>query len=525
MKSPLKTLVTAAAALALAAGCTTGSSSSGGGGGTSGTLTIAVGADIDTFDPQAQVSASVIQRLQQVVESLTTLDEKGDLQPLLATSWKEAPDGLSWTFTLRQGVKFHDGTPMNAAAVKFSLDRVNDPNTLKARPDALTVISSTEAVDDTHVKVNLKNKYPALPRALSLPVGGITSPEGAKKAPNTPQQLVAPVGTGPYVYVKNTKGDALTLTRNDDYWGDKPTYKTQIWKVVPEATSRLALIKSGGADIILDPPGTDLAGLRKDSSVTVEQINATNAVQLVMKEQGAAPQLADVRVRQAISMAINRKEIVDKLAFGAAEELKSAMVPTTFGACDAQNYPFDPDRAKQLLAEAGATNLTLRMAAPNGRYLNDYKIGEAVAGNLRAVGINVDLANPTDFPTYLSTIYTPPADSTVDIYLIGLGSVFLDGSHALRSFTKANFPPTGYNGGYYDNPKFEQLVAKADQESAESTRKDLICNAQKVLMKDAPSAFLYALKVPVVMSSKLTGLIGNPAGLINPAWVHSAKSD
>ncbi|MDQ7908032.1 ABC transporter substrate-binding protein [Phytohabitans sp. ZYX-F-186] len=501
-----------------AAGCTTGSDS-GGSGGTD-TLTIAVGADIDTFDPQAQVSASVIQRLQQVVESLTTLGADGTLKPLLATEWKAAPDGMSWDFTLRQGVTFSDGTPLNAAAVKFSLDRVNSPETLKARPDALVVIKSTEVVDDTHVRINLKSKYPALPRALSLPVGGILSPDATRKAPNSVQQVVAPVGTGPYAFKENVKGDHLTLTANQSYWGDKPTFATQIWKVVPEATSRLALLKSNGADIILDPPGTDLASLREDDSVELTLVNATNAVQLVMKTQSKqAPQLADPRVRQALSYAINREQIVKVLAYGAAEPLKSPVVPWTFGACDANNYAYDPAKAKQLLAEAGATNLKLRMGAPNGRYLNDYKIGEAVAGDLRAAGVQVDLANPTDFPTYLATVYTPPQEATLDVYIMGLGSVFLDGGHALRNYLKANFPPTGYNGGYYDSPEFDQMVNTLNQEGDETVRAGLICDAQKKLMRDAPAAFLYALQVPVAVSAELTGLIGHPAGMINPSWV------
>jgi peptide/nickel transport system substrate-binding protein len=512
--------------LAIAVALVLSTTACGGGSGSSGTdkksetLTIAVGADIDTFDPQAQVSASVMQRLQQVVESLTLIDPDGNLQPLLATKWEAAADGMSWTFTLRENVKFSDGEPFNADAVKFSLDRINSPATLKARPDALGIIKSTEVVDPTHVKINLKSPYPAIPRAVSLPVGGIISPKATRTAPNSVEQVVAPVGTGPYVFKENVKSDHLALTSNPNYWGKKPTFKTQIWKVVPEATSRLALLKSKGADVILDPPASNLASLQKDSSVSVTLINATNAVSLYFKNNSKhAPQLSNPEVRRALSYAINRDQIIKVLAFGAAAPLNSPVPPWVFGSCDAGNYGYDPAKAKQLLADAGATNLSIRMVAPNGRYLNDYKIGEAVAGDLRAVGVNVTLANPTDFPTYLNTIYTAPEQSQVDAYIIGLGSVFLDGGHAIRSYMTQNVPPGGFNGAYYSNKEFDALMSKVDQEGNEATRKGLICDALKILVKDAVGVYMYGLRVPVVSSSNLTGLTGNPAGLVNTSWV------
>lgn len=488
-------------------------------------LRIAIGADIDTFDPQAQVSVTVMQRLQQVVESLTVIDPKGDLKPQLATKWAAASDGMSWIFTLRQKVTFSDGEPFNAAAVKFSLDRINSPATLKAKPDALVNIASTQVIDPTHIKINLKTPYPALARAMSLPVGGILAPKATLKSPNSIEQVVAPVGTGPYIFKEIVKGDHLTLNLNPNYWGTKGTFKTQIWSVVPDANSRLALLKSNGADVILDPPGSQLASLGKDKSVKVELVNATNAVSLYFKEgPNNPPALSNPIVRQALSYAINKAQIIKVLTYGAAAPLKSPLPDWVFGSCNAGNYGYDPVKARQMLLAAGASDLSIRMAAPNGRYLNDYAIGEAIAGDLRAVGVKVTLANPTDFPTYLNTIFTKPADTQIDAFMNGLGSVFLDGGHALRSYKTVSFPPGGFNGAYYSNPDFDSLMKIIDTQGVESVRKGLICDANKILVKDAVGVYLYALKVPVVMSSKVKGLVQNPAGLVNTSWITPSTS-
>src|SRR6266700_473557 len=213
----------------------------GGGGGqqTSGgtkhgdTLRVAIGIDPDTLDPAAQTTTTSAQIVDMMAETLVRVDEKGVVQPLLATKWDPAPDGLSYTFTLRQGIKFQDGTPFNAQAVKFSLDRILDPKTFKAQPGILggkTGIDHVDVVDDSHVKITLKSRLAPFVAAMTQTVTAILSPASVNVAPNKPEHVTQPVGTGPYKFQERVAGDHITMTANKDYWGTRANYDTQVYK-------------------------------------------------------------------------------------------------------------------------------------------------------------------------------------------------------------------------------------------------------------------------------------------------------
>jgi peptide/nickel transport system substrate-binding protein len=159
------------------------------------------------------------------------------------------------------------------------------------------------------------------------------------------------------------------------------------------------------------------------------------------------------------------------------------------------------------------------MVAPSGRYLNDYQIAQAIAGMFQAVGVKATLANPTDFATYLATIYGPRNGLPFDAYMIGLGDPSVTASASLGNFLANQAPPRGYNGVYYDNSQYTDLVTRADSELETAKRNALYCDAQKILWNDAPSLWLYELQVPVAMNKNLKGLVGLPSGVINPSWV------
>lgn len=510
-----------ASAVLLMSACGSGGDTAGGNA-DDGTLTLAIGADMTGLDPAAQNSTSNMQRLRQVVESLTTLDSTGELQPLLATDWEVSEDGMTWTFKLREGVTFSDGEPFNADAVKFSMDRLLSGDVVGGRPDAMIAIDETVVVDDLTVEFKMKEPYAALPAALYQPMAGIVSPASIEQDGNSMESIVAPVGTGPFEFVDYVAGEHFTLTRNDDYWGEKPAYREQVWQVVPEATTRLAMLRSDGADIVFDPPVTDLEALQNDSGYATEMVQLPQAMLLFINQESTpAPELQDVRVRRALSYAVNREQIIEELAVGAGELLPGGPLPSfDFGACDAGNYGYDPEQAKSLIQEAGVEGLKLRMAAPNGRYLNDYAIGQAVAGDLRAVGFDVELAPPVDFPTYLETIYAEDgAASSVDISIIAPGSIFLDGGHALKSYRADNAPPNGYNGGYYENKEFEALYDTALVESDEERRAEMVCEASRMLVDDAAAVWMYAPLSPVVSSSDVEGITPLPVGMIDASTV------
>lgn len=520
------TVCAAVTAVALSACSTT----SGGSGGTAGSasaksLTVAIGTVIDSLDPAAQATTAVMQQVSMMVETLTKVGPDGSAQPLLATKWTVSPDGLTYTFTLRSGVKFSDGTPFNAAAVKWSLDRINSPSTYKADPNVFTVIQSVDAPSDDTAVIHLKKAFPALPAAMALAIAGITSPTAGSQSPNTPQQIKKPVGTGPYMFASEVTGDHLTMTANPNYWGTKPTYASQTYQVVPDASSRIALLQSGGAQVIADPPVSDLQSLQGNSADKVLLFNSPYVIQMQFNTQDpTVPAIKQAQVRQALSYAVDRATIIKSVLYGAGQELSGPLPGFISGACDTTTYDYNPDKAKQMLAAAGAQHLTLQMMAPNGRYLNDYKVAQAVAGYLRAVGVTVNLAAPTDFATYLSQVNVDPAKSTNrSLDMIGWGALYPDASQALYQFQTGDLPPQGYDGSNYTNPAYDALVTQANSTVDDTARKALYCQAQKTLVADAPVMWLYGLKNVVVTASGVAGVAGRADNTFTTVYAKPAS--
>lgn len=501
--------------LLTASACASGSSSSSSNssGGQAGTLTVAVGNDIDTLDPQAQATASVMAIEDMMVEELTRLDQTGAAQPLLATKWEQSADGRTWTFTLREGVKFTDGTPFNAQAVKFSLDRLNSKETFKGAPNQLVIISSVEAVDATHVKINLKSAFPALPLTLTLPIAGIISPASATVSPNTQAKISKPVGTGPYVFGSYSPGERLVLNANADYWGTKPTYKTQVYTFVPDSASRYTQFQAGQADVVVGPPASNLGGLQQAG--TLKYVNNSYVIQIQFNTADIQqPLMKNKTVRQALSYAVDRNALIKSVLFGAGKPLTGIIPATDPGYCATGNYDYNPDKAKQMLASAGASGMSLRLSSPQGRYPQDYQVAQAVAGYFRAVGVNVTLANPSDFSTYLAGVVVTPDKANNDAHLLGWGALYGDASQALLEFRGDQVPPKGYNSTYYSNPAYDSLVAKGDADPNPASHNASYCDAQKLVFEDAPVIWLYQELDPIAVSSKVTGVTSTPTGML-----------
>ncbi len=349
-----------AAAMTAAACSSSGSPSpaaSGGGGSTpSGTLTVVIGNGIDTLDPAAQATASVMAIEDMMVQELTGLSQAGKAVPLLATSWTQASNGLSWTFNLRHGVSFSDGTPFDAAAVKFNFDRLLNPKTFKADPNVFVVIKSVDVVSKYQVRLNLKSPFPAMPTALSLPIAGFISPASAAKSPNTVAQIKVPVGTGPYKYSSYVPNDHLTMVVNPHYWGAKPHYATQTYRFVTDAATGYALFQSGQAQVVASLPQTSLAQLTANKQLV--ETDSSYAIQMQFNTQDkSVPALQNPKVRQALSWAVNRPLLISKILDGAGKALQGPFPLTDPGACTTGNYGYNPAKAKAMLkAAASATS-------------------------------------------------------------------------------------------------------------------------------------------------------------------------
>jgi ABC-type transport system substrate-binding protein len=487
------------------------------------TLRVAIGIDPDTLDPAAQTTTTAGQIVDMMAETLVRVDEKGVVQPLLATSWSAAADGLSYTFTLRQGVRFQDGTPFNAQAVKFSIDRLLDPKTFKALPQILggkTGIDHVDVVDDSHVRFTLKSRLAPFVAAMTQTNAAIISPASVTVAPNKPELVTQPVGTGPYRFGERVAGDHITLTANKDYWGTKANYDTQVIKIVPEATTREALVRSGGADVINLPPAADIPALQADSTTRVILGPSDRTIQIIINTQDQSQALLrKPEVRQALNYAVDKDTIIKHVLFGAANPLDAPMARTLFGYCPVGSYKYDPAKARSLLQGAGAAGMSVKLVSPTGRYLQDFQVATAVAGYLTQAGLKVDGPGTTDWPTYVPTyVLVPPAQARTDLHLLGWAPPYLDASQQFEQFYSPRTPPGGQESSYYKNPQVDALIEQANTGTDQAQRQKAYCDAAKLVWNDAPWIFLYNQKYPLVTTSKVTGVIGLPNEKFVTTW-------
>ena len=362
-----------------------------------GTLTIVRPTDPVSLDPQLETTAPGAWVYFNMLEPLLTMDEKMQLRPALATSW-EVMSPTKVRFKLRPGVKFHDGTPFNAAAVKFTFDRA-----LRGTPPARWAslagsLSGAEVVDDLTVDVTTREPYGPILRTLAMYCTGIVSPTAVQKMGENFSR--APVGTGPFRFVEWKTNTHVILERNPTYWGDKALLDRVIFKVVPEEGARMIALQTGDADMVLIPAPAQLPTLKRDPKFTVHEVVGGRVVFAGMN--ASTPPLDDVRVRTALLHAVDRKAILENILEGSAIAARGVLAPSVFGFKDMQLdqlYPFDRAKAKALLAQAGWTpgpdgvltkggqRLSLSWLAARGRYPKDGEITEAIQAMFKEVGV------------------------------------------------------------------------------------------------------------------------------------------
>lgn len=493
------------------------STTSGGSAKQGGTLTVGTGTDADTLDPVAQTTTIVGAMVNMVVEPLVQLNKQGKVAPDLATSWSMSSDGLTYTFNLRQNVKFSDGESLNAAAVAKSLDRLNAPSTFSAQPGAgLDLITKVTAVNDSKVQIHLKSAFSPFVEAMTQVTAGILAPNSFTQHGNTVDKVVWPIGTGPYTYTGRILGEQLSFSRNPSYWGTKPAFAKQVYKVVPNAASREALVKSGQAQAITTPSPNDLPALRQSGSgVKVVLAPDDRMIGVVVNTQDPrVPQLSNPMVREALDYAIDKNALIQRVQFGAAKQLTAPLASTVFGYCDStgtNNYNYNVQKAKQLLAQVpGASNMTLTFAAPNGHYAGDYEDVQAVASDLEAIGIKVTVPNPPTWPSYVSEINVAPSKATVDLSLLGWAPAYLDASQAYQIFESSQIPPAGLNTSYWSTPQTDSEINQAQTSTDKSTAQSDYCQAAKQIWNASPWLWLYNPENPIVTTTTVKNIYGLP---------------
>ncbi|HEU5008260.1 MAG TPA: ABC transporter substrate-binding protein [Jatrophihabitantaceae bacterium] len=502
----LKIIAALAAIAALTlSGCTTSSGGSSNSKSSGGTFTIGIGVALDTLDPAQQTTTTVQNVIDYGLQTLVTFDKNGKLQPMLATSWTTAKDGLSLTLKLRTGVKFHDGTPFNAQAVKFSLGRLIDPKIKVPIGAAFQVIKSIDAVDDSTVRINLKEVDPNLLPNLGVTVAAILSPASATKDGNSYTNIVHPVGTGPYEYVSRQEGSEVTYQRAADYWGDKPYYSKVVFKIIPEATSREAGLRSGQLDMIMNPSVSDLQSLEASGDITV--VKAPSDRSIFIAFNNAKAPFTNPQVRQAFNYAVDKKAIIEHVLFGAVDQMDSPFPSSVAGYCKTGDYAYDPAKAKQLLKDSGVGPITVTMGSPTGRYLQDLQVSQAIAGYLRKVGVKVNVKT-MDWPSYVTAMQDK--NGPFDLHLLGWAPGALDAPTQMEMFDKASMAPAGLNNSFYSDPQVETMFDQASKNLDESSRNAQYCQIQQKIWQDAPWIFLWSQTLILAYKSNIDGISYQP---------------
>ena len=445
-------------------------------------LKIALAADVSSLDPHYLNIAPNVGFASHIFDALVNVDANGHLIPGLATSWR-AVDATTWEFKLRRGVKFHDGSDFTAEDVIFSLDR---PATLTRSPGPFTSytkqIAAKQIVDPYTVRLTTKTPYG--PLALDMSAIFIVSKKAAEHATtddfNTGRALI---GTGPYKFVSFRRGEKIVLKRNDDYWGEKSEWDKVTFRVITSAAPRLAALLAGDVDVIEGVPTADIVRLKTDAKFKVEQKISWRTIFWHLDQlEHSSPDitdnsgqslkvnpLRDVRVRKAISMAINRQALVDRTMEGQAVPASNIVAPGILGYNDALKVErYDPQGAKKLLAEAGYPNgFALTLHGPNDRYINDKQIVQTVAQFLNHVGIKTGVET---LP--LSVYFGKARTGAFSVSLLGWGT--LAGDFGLRTLVGTPDPAIGWgswNWGKYSNPQVDQLV-KASLSSVDQKKRD-----------------------------------------------------
>lgn len=480
---------------------------------------IAIGVDPDTLDPLQLTTTTVGNIVDYMAEPLTKLAQDGNIHPHLAESWTVSPDGRQYTFTLRQGIVFHDKTPFDAAAVKWNFDRLKDVE-MRVPARASYPIAAAEVVDAHTVRVTLKRPYVPFLSALSSSAVAMLSPAAVEQHGNSHKNYAHVVGTGPYSFQERKKGEKITVSKYAGYWGRKPHYDQVTFRVVPESATRESLLLAGQVDLIILPPVADLPALQRNKALKVLLAPSNRTIFLAINTQ--KPLLNDMRVRQALNYAVDKQAIITNVLFGAGMAMDAPMAPSLFGYCKVGTYEFDQAKAKRLLHEAGvAPGTQITLHHPTGRYVQDKEATQALAGYLREVGLEPQLQT-MDWPSYISTVNAAPEKNITQLHYLGWAPAFLDSSQQMLQFLSSQAPPNGLATTFYSNPQVDTWINAAEEESNPEKRKEYFCQIAKQVWQEAPWVFLWVQHFPIVHSAKVTGVGSLPNEKFDALYAHPA---
>ena len=466
-------------------------------------LAIGIGADVTAIDPHYHNVTPNNNVAAHIFDYLVLRDERQRVIPGLAESWRTI-DPVTWEFKLRHGVKFHDGSDFTAADVVGSIERVPTvPNSPSPFTAYTKQIKEMIVVDPYTIRFRTAAPYPLMPSDLTQVA--IISKAAAKATTEEFNSGKAAIGTGPYRLVRYAKGDRIELRRFDGYWGGKTPWQNVTLRLLPSDAPRVAALLAGDVQAIENVPTSDVAALRNDKRVALYRTVADRLIYLhIDSERDVSPfvtdrdgkplarnPLKDARVRKAISKAINRQALVDRVMEGQAVATGQLLPEGFFGySPKLKPEPYDPEGAKKLLAEAGYPNgFGLTIHSPNNRYVNDARVAQAVAQMLTHVGIATRVeAMPS------ATFFPQATEGRFSFILVGWSSGTGEASSPLKALIATVSKEKGFgtaNRGHYSNAKVDLLLEDALVTVDDAKREALLQRATELALQDTAIVPLY----------------------------------
>lgn len=455
------------------------------------------------LDPRIGIDAQSERIDTLIFDALVKRDEHFNLKPWLATSW-EVPDPLTYIFHLRHDVRFHNGQPLTSRDVKWTFDSTINGTLRTPKTSTYRFVDRIDAPDNYTVVFHLKEPWASLLWNVSDGAIGIV-PYGSKNEITT-----RPIGTGPFKFVSASQDKDVIIERNPDYWGTRTHVASVVLTVIPDPTTRALELRKGSADIAINALTADTVDtLRRTTQLQFEEQPGTILGYMAFNTRD--PILKDVRVRQAIAYAIDRRPLIQYLWRDQARPADSVLPPNSWAFTDdVQKYAYNPERARQLLDEAGykpVDGVRFHLTFKTSTEENPRLIAAAMQQQLREVGIALDIRT-YEFATFFADV-TKGAFQLYTLRWIGGNN---DPDIFEYVFDSAHFPPAGQNRGYYSNPKADALIAAGSRETDQQKRKQIYAQLQQLLSHDLPYLDLWYLDNVLVHAARVTNVPLNPSG-------------
>ncbi len=479
-------------------------------------LIVAQIAEPKSLDPHAVTAVNDFRILMNVYDGLVRYKSGTlEVEPALAESWEISEDGTVYTFALREGVTFHDGSPVDAEAVVFNFERMlnEDHPFHDTGPFPLSfffsAVDNVEAVDPQTVRFTLSEPYAPFLSNLAYPTGLIVSPaaveeHGADFGRN-------PSGTGPFRFVEWVSNERVVVERNPDHWDGAPPLEAVVFRPITDANTRVAEMLSGGVDLMVEVPPDSLAQFEDDSAYVVHEQVGPHVWFLILNMRNE--HIADKRVRQAINYAIDKQAIVESVLQGTATVAAGPVAPAFAWAYneDLEPYPHDPEKARQLIKEAGAegAELTFYVTEGGSGMLDPVSMGTAIQANLEDVGFDVKIET-YEWNTFLGKV-NPGLEGKAAMAEMAWMTNDPDTLPYLTLRTGAFPDDGGFNSGYYSNEEVDKLLEAARSSTDRDERARLYKEVQEIVREDAPWAFIAHWKQNAVTSARVEGFQLEPS--------------